>query len=313
MRGLAFLVALFILVPCPFAAAGSYQQAMQLRQRLSLRIRPQVAGEKIETIRLPISPGLSQEDSNLCWVYATLSLLETNYLVSHPGQTGVQFSRAALQYSTMRDRFLRWIGGEQDSVKEGGIPVDALDLIRQNGLIQFADYHDIVSSTPIYQAIHKDLLEQSTPQQKLTTLDRDLQMDLSVPPMVTHLAARQLSPSALATEVLQAHQWVEFDVSKDGRHGWGPSLDPEARLTSRVYYTSLTEIVSRIRDSLRAGQAVAYGANDHVMLIYGAQYNKKGKPLVYYIKDSFPPYTFTATAEALHEDLTDVTVTVIPK
>jgi len=45
---------------------------------------------------LPITPPLDQGDSDLCWIYATLSMLETNYLYRHPGSR-ISLSRGNLE------------------------------------------------------------------------------------------------------------------------------------------------------------------------------------------------------------------------
>ena len=59
-------------------------------------------------------PPLDQGDTGLCWVFAPLSMLETNYMTRHPG-AHVAFSRAALQRNLIDDRFDRLIRGEPGS------------------------------------------------------------------------------------------------------------------------------------------------------------------------------------------------------
>ena len=54
------------------------------------------AGIAAERYALPITPPLDQGDSDLCWVFAALSMLETNYMVRHPGSK-IALSRGALQ------------------------------------------------------------------------------------------------------------------------------------------------------------------------------------------------------------------------
>jgi len=84
--------------------------------------------EAAESYALPITPPLDQGDSDLCWVYATLSMLETYYLYRHP-DSRIELSRAALQLNTIADRFARLIRGEPRNLEEDGLPVEALDLI----------------------------------------------------------------------------------------------------------------------------------------------------------------------------------------
>ena len=54
-----------------------------------------------ERYLLPITPPLDQGNSGLCWVFAALSMLETNYMSRHPG-AHVEFSRAAVQRDLIR-------------------------------------------------------------------------------------------------------------------------------------------------------------------------------------------------------------------
>src|SRR5271165_1172793 len=91
-----------------------------------------------ERYALPITPPMDQEDSDLCWVFATLSMLETNYMVRHPGSK-IALSRGALQVDTIADRFRRRIRGESMPLEEGGLAVEAIDLIRENGLFDQSD------------------------------------------------------------------------------------------------------------------------------------------------------------------------------
>src|SRR5271157_2583603 len=82
-----------------------------------------------ESYALPISPPLDQGDSDLCWVYAALSMLETNYMVRHPGSR-IELSRGALQFDSVADRFRRVIRGEAGRPEDGGLAVEAIALIR---------------------------------------------------------------------------------------------------------------------------------------------------------------------------------------
>ncbi len=78
-------------------------------------------------------------------------MLETNYLAKHPGSK-IALSRGALQRASIMDRFQREITGNSTHLEDGGLAVDALMLIRQNGLVGARDYHDIVDSDPVFAA-----------------------------------------------------------------------------------------------------------------------------------------------------------------
>ncbi len=101
---------------------------------------------------------------------------------------------------------------------------------------------------------------------------------------------------------------VEFDRSPDGSEGWGPSRDPDARPDTWVMYVKLDLMIDLIHRSLASGRAVVAGSVDHSFLIYGADYDREGKPLSYLIKDSLAPFAYRASAEELQGKLNDVTV-----
>ncbi len=255
---------------------------------------------------LPITPPLDQGDSDLCWVYTTLSMLETNYLYRHPGSR-ISLSRGALQRDSIADRFARLIRDERSPLEDGGLAVEALALIRQDGLVARGDFHHIVDSGPIYASIKRRLARYRSSADKLRALDRELEARLGHEPQITHLDGEVLSPGEMAEAVLGGHEWTEFDRSRDGLQSWGPSHDPDARSDTRVSYVGLGRMIDLIHRSLAHGKAVVAGSTDHALLIYGGDY-RDGKPISYLIKDSLAPYTYRASAETIHRILNDVTV-----
>ncbi len=260
-----------------------------------------------ERYALPITAPLDQGDTGLCWVYATLSMLETNTMARHPG-AHVEFSRAALERDALADRFHRLIHGESGDAGDGGLAVEALALIRQNGLVVRDDFHDVVDDGPVLTSLRETVAGPAEPEVKDKALDDALTAALGVTPTTTHLEGRLVSPAALADAALAGHAWTEFDLTRDGVEGWGPSHDPDARRDTRVRYVGLATLVDLIHRSLMHGQSVVTGAEDHAFLIYGADYDRRGKPLDYLIKDSLDPFAYRLAADALNEELNDVTV-----
>ena len=265
--------------------------------------------EVAESYLLPITPPLDQGESDLCWVYATLSMLETNYMVRHPGSR-IALSRGALQRDAIADRFLRLIRGEPRNLEDGGLAVEALALIRQNGLLAEDDFHDVLDPDPIFPVIEQKLARYADPADRRKALDQALKTMLGAKPTTTHLDGDALSPAESARAVLGQEQWVEFDLARDGVEGWGPPHDPDARPETRVMYVKLDQMIDLIHRSLARGKAVVWGSEDHALMIYGGDYAKDGRPLSYWIKDSLAPYTYRAAAETIHRQLNDVTVVV---
>jgi hypothetical protein len=262
-----------------------------------------------QSYKLPISPPLDQGDSGLCWVYATLSMLESNYLAKHPGSK-IALSRAALQRFTIMDRFQREITGNSTHLEDGGLAVDALLLIRQNGLVGARDYHDIVDSDAVFAGVSSRLAPVKGADAKLKALDVALARALGAAPASTRLDGRTLTAAGLAKTVLGDEVWTEYDVIRDGgAPRVALSDDPDARPETLVHNVELAQAVKLIHDSLARGEAVVWGSTDnHALLIYGADYDAEGQPLAYWIKDSFAPYTKRMPAGEVHAVLTDVTV-----
>ncbi len=251
---------------------------------------------------LPITAPLDQGDTDLCWVFATLSMLETNYMERHPG-AHVEFSRAALQVDSVADRFRRLIRGEPgpDEPSKGGLAVEAIELIRENGLLDKDDFHDVVNVDPVFASLKETLAKEVEPLRKERALADALAAALGAKPKTTHLEGKPVSPAALARAALDGKAWTEFDLSRDGAEGWGPSHDPDARPETRVDYVTLDRLIDLIHKSLRRGEAVVVGTDDHAMLVYGADYDRDGRPIAYLVKDSMAPYLYREDAEALHQ------------
>lgn len=257
-----------------------------------------------ESYKLPITPPLDQGDSDLCWVFATLSMLETNYLELHPGST-IRLSRGALQRASILDRFQRAVTGNSTHLEDGGLAVDALRLIRQQGLVGAADFHGIVDSDPVFAALSRRLAAVKGADAKLKALD----VAVGPAPPLGRLDGRALTPEAFAKTVLGDKVWTEYDVEATGAPHVGLSTDPDARPETTVHFVRLGEAIRLIHDSLKRGEAVVWGSTDnHALLIYGADYDAEGRPEAYWVKDSFAPYTKRMEAQELHRVLTDVTV-----
>jgi hypothetical protein len=286
---------------------------------LAIQDRRSFAGLDFETILppgreaaehyvLPITAPLDQGDTGLCWVYAALSMLETNYIVRHPG-SHIALSRGGLQLDAIADRFQRRLRGDPGGrLDDGGLAVEALALIRRNGLLAEGDFHDIVDSDEIFSSVEDKLARSADAAEERRTVDAELKASLGVKPPTTHLDDKRVSPHELAEAVLDGHEFVEFDLAPDGVERWGPSQDPDARPETRVRYVPLDVMIDLIHQSLADGRAVVWGSSDHALLIYGGDYDKEGKPLSYLIKDSFAPYTYRRSADEVHRVLNDVTV-----
>ena len=287
-------IAVFLLVPLACVALGPHIFAPR-------------AAAPAESYVLPVTPPADQADTGLCWVFATLSMLETNYMQSHPGRK-IELSRTALQRDAITDRFRRLIRGESSKLGDGGLAVEALEMIREDGLFEQRDLQGIVESDPVISEIAEKVAEHSESEEKQETLSAELEEKFGPKPGATHLGNELVTPAELAKAVLGGKTWTEFDLARDGVEGWGPSRDPDARPDTRVRYVGLDRMIDLIHQSLKLGEAVVYGTKDHALLIYGADYDANGRPIAYLIKDSFAPYLYRKDADEVHRSLNDVTV-----
>ena len=264
--------------------------------------------EVAESYALPITPPLHQGDTGLCWMYATLSMLETNYLVRHPGSR-ISLSRGAMQVEAVEDRLERLVRGE--STKPAGRRTCGRSRRphsqgRHGRAAGFPRHRRRDFRSPRRSKKTSPPFRIARPRKR--RCDEEVPAKLGVVPEVTHLDGQVVSADQLAHAVTDGYEWTEFDLSPDGSESWGPSRDPDARPETRVKYVKLEVLIDLIHQSLARGQAVAWGSEDHAMLIYGADYDKDGKPLSYLIKDSFEPFTYRESADEIHKILHDVTV-----
>ena len=264
-----------------------------------------------ESFKLPISPPLDQGDSDLCWVFATLSMLETNYMAKHAGAK-VAFSRGALQRASIADRFQRLIEGTSAHLEDGGVAVDAIALIRAAGLVAAPDFHDYIDPDPLFAAL-PGRLPAAGLADKRKALDFALTRALGAAPRETRLDGRRLTAAQSAKAVLGDEQWTEYDVLGGGAAHVGPNTDPDARPGTEAHFVTLPTVIELIHRSLAHGEAIVWGRTDnHALLIFGADYDRDGHPVDYWIKDTFAPYVYRADAAVIHKTLTDVTVAVPP-
>ncbi len=284
------------------AAHGDYAEAMRVR---ALIVAEKQAPEAAETIRLPVSRGFDQGSTQLCWAYATLNALESNYRAAHPG-SALELSRRTMQFLTMEDRWLRKIRQTEDYITERGVAVDALRLVVDNGLVAYSDYTDIddpYGDDGVGAAVDDAHGEPA----KIAALEDALATLYGVPPATTHLDATELTRDALQAAVLAGGDWESYAIARDGEEGYRTHPDPDARAGARSWFMPLAKVVARVHDALKSGHAVEITIGGHCILIYGAAYDAGGNPLTYFIKDSYPGYFYEADPARTMQNLIEMT------
>ncbi len=289
-----------------YAVPGTYEEAMRVRGLIG---RPIGVSEKAaEKYLLPVSRGFSQKGTELCWAYSTLSGLESNYLAKFPDRK-LELSRRAMQIFTMEDRYRRYINGTEKFLSERGIALDALSLIRQNGLVAFDDYGDIVDPYGEFNFVVK-IAAALTLEGKLQTLLTGLNQKYGYPPLATHLESKQVSRGELTNAVLMNQIWQSFALQNGPTGGLGKHPDPDARAEAVSWFIPREEFAAKIKESLKADHSVEVTIGGHSILLYGAEYNEQGEPIVYYMKDSYPDYFYKSFPEKLHNSLLEISTAV---
>ncbi len=285
-----------------FAWAGPRENALRLRQSIEASPFQNMAQERreVEVIKLPVSRGFDQKDSQMCWTHSFFNAIETMELIKNPNRK-LELSRAAFQRRTMEDRLQRRLDGTDNFMSERGTPMDALALALRFGLVAWDDYSDIVLGTDgRYGSVFRVA--------ETTSLQEALDRVFAPWPELTRFAGRSVPPLILADELLKDQTWVAFAPGRN--EGWGDHPDTDARPETRAYEMPLEKITHLIREALRDNRPVTYGGNGHSVMIYGASYDEAGKPLKYFIKDSYPSFFYEAAPSKLHREMLEVTLVV---
>lgn len=289
----------------PLTAAGSdYAEAMRVRRIVILDPARKVPDDGARIV-LPVSRGFDQRSTSLCWAYASLSALETRLRVGSPGTT-VELSRRAMQFQTIRDRFLRKIHQTGTYVGERGVAVDAFQLLTEGGLVAFDDFTDIDDPYGNFN-IGAAVQNASGEAAKVHALEQGLARVYGVPPSTTHFEGQSMPATQLATTVKAGQVWESFAIATDGVEGYRPHPDPDSRAGARSMFISAQKLTGRIKQALAAGFPLEITLGGHCLLLYGATYDGAGLPTSYFIKDSYPGYFYKADPARIMETLVELT------
>lgn len=317
----ALVVGGFIFSHTSFAAGSTIQDAEQLRNKIIYHESsvPSLQNTTYKSIVLPVSKGFDQLETCLCWSYAFFNALETLDLVEHPNRT-LEFSRGAMQYFNLQDRIDLKIAGAEDHLDpkkykkcwpEGGTPQSAAYILKDQGALPFNDYHDVVSPPEYKELYYSIFAEGSTPEQQKAMSDSLLPVYFTyTPAKTTHFNGLEMSRVHFAEAVMPRGNWVTYGISKDGSEYTGNSLDPDARRGEQTHFIAKAAFVKKMNESLAKSRPILYSNDHHVILIYGADYNKNNKLISFYIKDSYESlgYYYKADVTKALEEIMEMTV-----
>ena len=247
------------------------------------------AADSVTKIVLPISRVKMQGYTALCWVYTTLSAVETNFLVRNPEAT-IDLSPSAMQFQTWKDRYLRRIQGKEDRLIEAGAAIDAISLIREHGLFPEESFPRTVKQ---WDREPLDPLSFNLSPFRSESLDALLVPIFGTLPQSIQSKSFSGSPQALAALILGDKPWKAYGVSKNGFVGADTHWDMDARKGTTATYLPLNDVLGLIRKSLEKGNAlvVSFGSpttneGGHAVQVFGAEYRSDGAPILYHLKDS---------------------------
>ncbi|MBY0515509.1 MAG: hypothetical protein K2P81_01280 [Bacteriovoracaceae bacterium] len=288
-----FLIFLFLQGASVWA---SKLEAQALRNAIEIRLSS-VAKQKIQTIKLPVTRGFDQKDSQLCWVHSFLNAQETLYLIKHPREK-MELSRSYFQYQNLKDRMSRLIESEEEFASERGTPLDAFSLAQEHGLLRFEEYSELLSGIDgRYPSIIRLIKRAGSEEEKYRTLEDQLKSLFAPLPNINE---------GFTHEILKGQKWIAY--APGSKEGWALHPDSDARLGTVAYFMKMSKIIEKIRTSLQKGIPVTYGGNGHSVLIYGAELDSQFRPQKYFIKDSYSPYFYSADPQSLHENLLEVSI-----
>ena len=335
---LTCIVLSFLSINTVQAVRGSYDEAMEIRHLLNATT-PYLQKESIaktqsggvqESIVLPVSRGFNQKETGLCWVYSALNALETIYMVRNPEGQELELSRRAMQYYTMEDRYRRFIKNVNAHLNERGVVLDAIRLIQSNGIVSFDDYLDITD--PYGRANIREMINSAgSITDKINAMYKGMDIIYKTPPILSHIPGSptldkpnpryaEMKAGELAKLVLVGDVWQSYTPSET-KVGFHDHPDSDSRWENKSWYMPRGEFPGRIKQALKAGFPVIVTIRGHTVMVYGADYDGKGSPVQYYIKDSYTSHTldslegfkyikeyyYIAEADELHEVFWEMT------
>jgi len=151
------------------------------------------------------------------------------------------------------DRFQREITGNSTHLEDGGLAVDALMLIRQNGLVGTIDFHEVVDSDPVFTDLSRRLVNVSGADAKLKALNGALARDLGAR---RRDPARRQDADAGTTRKGRPRRraWTEYDVTRDDGAPASALRRSRRAAGDAVHYVDLTTAIALIHDSLARGE-----------------------------------------------------------
>ncbi|MCI0493419.1 hypothetical protein L0Z72_00300 [candidate division KSB1 bacterium] len=200
MKRLWLLVCIILL----FAACFSFYPSSQEKNE----IKPPA---KI-TYLVPHTSPICQGQTNTCWDFATLSLLESE-LLRTTGQV-IRFSPMWVVYYTYLEKTKNYLKHDGNArLAGGGLTEDVFLVARKYGLVRYEDYPGRATDAQEYNHRDMDLLiknsveqqrqEGHSPEAIIQNVQKILEDNLGLPPSRIMLDGREVTPQEFVQNILK--------------------------------------------------------------------------------------------------------------
>lgn len=240
-----------------------------------------------ENIRLPVSKTYVQGGTNLCWVYATMSAIESNFMKAHPGMT-LELSRSAMQVQQWRSRYTLALRGVETNLVEGGSATDAIRLARESGLFPYPAFKPSPKGVEPKDPFRLRLTEDGA----AARLERLLSFIFGDLPTRVQWKGFAGTPPEFAKFILGDQVWENYGISVTEKIEIKKHWDRDARADLKAVYLPRALFNQVIVKSLRNGHALVGSfegklfGGPHAVEIYGVELDASGNAQNYLIKNS---------------------------
>jgi len=125
-------------------------------------------------------------------------------------------------------------------------------------------------------------------------------------PKYTSYANKKITPLNFRKLLIGDKVYWSYAISEI-LTGWGIHIDPDSTPDKKSYYMPRAGLAALIKKSLQNKEALGFWYEEHVVTLYGADFDKSGIAIKYYIKDSYWPYFYEASAEETHKIIIEIT------
>jgi hypothetical protein len=309
-------------------------ESIRIRQLIEIAKSPnQILQTHVNSIILPVSPCLTQGGSSLCWNFAGMNILETNYRAQNPN-SAFQLSRRAVYAWIAFERNIKRLSGAGLSKVErptGSLPFQFFTGPNQNNTrgttidaIRYASIYGLIPLNLIevevtlplnsYRLFEVKTMEFEGFKSLINFVDA-VSKEIGVIPESFEFEGQSVKPKELATQILGNKNWTSYAILRNRPDNstvpntWlNFHVDRDNHLGDRSFAISHDRLPSLIKESLQNQNAMEISMGGHSVMLYGADYDETtGLPIRYYLKDSYGDCLYTSNPERTHMAIYQIT------